>query len=139
MTRFLRLDRPSCAPHFDIVNRDTNCGPVFDLGVDLVGYDGSLFIKVSDVQEMARSVGMLSAEDAKLITDENKRLQKMLDKLPEQSEVLKSELDRVVSDFHSRLSDDSTVSDAKVEPKADAKNSGKPESNGQSDLLDLLK
>lgn len=138
MSRFFILDRPSCAPHFDLITRDTSPGQVFDLGVDLEGYDGSVFIKVSDIKEMARSLGMLSAEDAKLITDDNKRLKRMVDKLPEQSEVLKSELDRVVTNFHNSLSDVNSDADASGESETDDKDSGSSESDGQTDLLKLL-
>lgn len=138
------MNRPVAFPHFDIVNRDTSPGMVFDLGVDLVGYDGSVFIKVSDIQEMARSIGMLSAEDAATITNENKRLRAQLDRLPEQAKVLKDDLDRVVADFHSRLANpesaDSPVdSERKESPEEDGNSNREPELDGSSDLLDLLK
>lgn len=138
MTRFLILDRPSCAPHFDLINRDTAPGQVFDLGVDLEGYDGSVFIKVNDIKEMARSLGMLSAEDAKLITDENKRLQRMVDNLPEQAEVLKSELDRVVSAFHSSLSGGTIADSSENDSEDDGESSSGTKQNDEPDLLSLL-
>ena len=146
MSRFLRLEKPSCYPHFDITNRDTSAKDVFDLGVDLEFYSGSVFLKVSDVQEMARSIGMLSAEDAKLITDENKRLREQLERLPEQAQVLKDDLDRVVADFHARIADPDSVP---VEPESEESGEGstgtdkgdKPESGKESgsDILEILK
>lgn len=138
MTRFLIFDRPVAAPHFDLINRDTSPGPVFDLGVDLEGYDGSVFVKIDDIKEMARTLGMLSAEDAKLITDENKSLRAQLNNLPEQTEVLKGELDRVISNFHAGLvapNDDLVGDDI---PKDLTKVNGESELAGQGDLLNLL-
>lgn len=138
MTRFLRLDRPVATPYFDIVTRDTSARDVFDLGVDLEGYDGSIFIKATDIKEMARSLGMLSAEDAKLITDENKSLRAQLNKLPQQTEVLKSELDRVVSNFHAGLISSDDAPDNPSISEDDTKPDGKSELDGQGDLLDIL-
>lgn len=139
MSRFLRLERPVAAPYFDITTRDTTVRDVFDLGVDLEGYDGSVFIKVTDIQEMARTIGMLSAEDAKLITDENKRLQAMVDKLPAETEVLKNELDRVVSNFHNSLTSVGDSSNAENEPEEHKRDSEEPKQDDGPDLLDLLK
>lgn len=146
MSRFLRLERPSCYPHFDITTRDTSVRDVFDLGVDLEHYSGSVFLKVSDVQEMARSIGMLSAEDAQLITDENKRLREQLDRLPEQAQVLKDDLDRVVANFHDRIADPSSVpvepkSEESVKESAGTDKGDKPKSGKESgpDILSILK
>lgn len=135
MSRFLRLEKPSCYPHFDLVTRDTSVKDVFDLGVDLEGYSGSVFLKITDVQEMARSIGMLSAEDASIIIEENKSLRNQLDKLPKQTEVLKGELDRVISNFHAGL----VSPDDALELATGEKASGEPELDGQGDLLDVLR
>lgn len=138
MTRFQRLERPSCYPHFDIITRDTSAHDVFDLGIDLDGYSGSVFLKSSDIKEMGRSLGMLSAEDAQLIIEENKSLRSQLNKLPEQTEVLKGELDRVISNFHAGLANgDDDLADPNL-----SEDSGEvrvePELDGQGDLLDIL-
>lgn len=134
MSRFLRLEKPSCYPHFDLVTRDTSVKDVFDLGVDLEGYSGSVFLKITDVQEMARSIGMLSAEDASIIIEENKSLRNQLDNLPNQTEVLKGELDRVISNFHAGLVSPNDASELATGEEA----SGEPELDGQGDLLSIL-
>ena len=98
-SRFLLWDRPLAYPKFDIINRDTNPGPVFDLNIDLEGYDGSVYIKPEHIVEMARTLGMLTKESADKLRAENAELRRQINKLPRVQEELKVGLDDLVAKF----------------------------------------
>lgn len=66
--RFPLRDRPTSFPRRSLDG--TAGGPVFDLGVQLENYDGAVFVPLSWVKEMGRSIGMLAAEEADLLKEE---------------------------------------------------------------------
>lgn len=122
-SRYLLWDKPMAHPFFDIIHRDTSPGQVFDLNIDLDSYDGSVYIKVQDIVEMARSVGMMTKEEADKLREENKELRRQINKLPVVQEELKSGLDDLVAKFFARLNSIDSESDdnSDTEPQDDRK------------------
>lgn len=102
-SRFLVWPKPLAHPKFDLITRDTNPGPVFDLAVELDSYDGSVYIKVEHIVEMARSVGMLTVDEAAKLRAENKELRRQINKLPKAQEELKDGLDDLTAKFFASL------------------------------------
>lgn len=102
-SRFLLWDRPLAYPKFDLINRDTSPGPVFDLAVELDSYDGSVYIKPEHIIEMARTLGMLTKEEADKIRAENTELRRQINKLPVAQEELKRGLDDLTASFFASL------------------------------------
>lgn len=124
-SRFLLWDRPLAYPKFDIITRDTDPGPVFDLGVELDSYDGSLYIKPEHIVEMARTLGMMTKHDADKLREENKELRRQINKLPVVQEELKDGLDNLVAKFFASLNSvdpepDSNSSDATPDDRESA-------------------
>lgn len=104
MTRFPLLDGPRSYPHRDIVLSDTRQeNPVFDLGIDLDSYDGAVYIQVDHIKEMARSIGMLTKEEANELREENRRLKAQVDALPEKAQELTDGMADLVTKFRSDL------------------------------------
>lgn len=102
-SRFLVWPKPLAHPKFDLITRDTNPGPVFDLGVELDSYDGSVYIKVEHIVEMGRSVGMLTVDEAEKLRAENYELRRQINKLPKAQEELKDGLDDLTAKFFASL------------------------------------
>lgn len=61
--RFVLHDKPAAFPFSDIVT-GTSEGAVFDLSVDLEYYSGVAYVKAEHVKEMAKTLGMLTKEEA---------------------------------------------------------------------------
>lgn len=110
-SRYLLWDKPPAHPFFDIITRDTNPGKVFDLNIDLDSYDGSVYIKVQDIVEMGRTVGMLTKEEADKLRAENAELRRQINKLPVAQEELKRGLDDLTASFFASLNTLDSVSD----------------------------
>lgn len=102
-SRFLIWPKPLAYPYFDLITRDTSPGPVFDLAVELDSYDGSVYIKVEHIVEMARSVGMLTVDEAEKLRAENKELRRQINKLPKAQEELKDGLDDLTAKFFASI------------------------------------
>lgn len=103
MTRFVHLDKPLAYPFFDIVTRDTNAGGCFDLSVLLEDFTGSLYVRDGHIIEMARSIGMATAEETAILRQEVAELKAQIDRLPSAQEELKNGLANLVSKFHTDL------------------------------------
>ena len=101
--RYLLWDKPPAYPFFDIIHSDTNPGRVFDLSIDLEGYNGSIYIKVQDIVEMARTIGMLTVPEVERLRAENAELRRQINKLPAVQEELKSGLDDLTARFFVNL------------------------------------
>lgn len=120
MTRFMRWERPIAYPFFDIALRDTGAVPVFDMGVDLHDYNGSVYIREDHIIEMARSIGMATVEDVAEMRAYIAKLEAQINKLPTAQEELKVGLANLVSKFHSDLlADDSEPPVGNKEPESD--------------------
>lgn len=135
MTRFQLLDGPRRSPYRDVVLSDTRQdNPVFDLGVDLDDYDGAVYIQVDHVQEMARSIGMLTKEQADELIEENRRLKAQIDALPEKAQELTDGMANLVSKFRSDLIDiaDSVPNSASVEDVSE------PDGLDKDNILEFL-
>lgn len=102
-SRFLLWDKPMSYPKFDLVTRDTNPGPVFDLSVELESYDGSVYVKAEHIIEMARSLGMYTVQEAEQLQKENAELRRQINKLPKVQEELKNGLDDLTARFFASL------------------------------------
>ena len=111
-SRFLIWDRPLAYPKFDIITRDTDPGPVFDLGVELDSYDGSIYIKPEHIVEMGRTLGMMTKADADKLRAENEELKRQINSLPAAQEELKDGLDNLVSVFFNRIRNGDSVFDS---------------------------
>lgn len=101
-SRFLLWDSPVAYPHYDLILRDTT-GPVFDLGVDLDDYNGSVFLKADHVIEMARDLGMATTDEVQELLKEIQDLKNQIEILPVAQEELKDGLDSLVSNFYNHL------------------------------------
>lgn len=107
-SRFILRDRCVAYPYFDIHTQDSN-GPVFDLGVDLDSYDGSLYIRPEYIIDMGRTLGMATVDEVAEMRATIAALETKINKLPAAQEELKSGLDAVVASFYTALdSDDSS-------------------------------
>lgn len=106
-SRFLIRERCVAYPYFDIHNQDSQ-GPVFDLGVDLDSYDGTVYVRPEYVIDMARTLGMATVDEVATMRATIASLESKINKLPKAQEELKSGLDAVVASFYASLdSDDS--------------------------------
>ena len=121
-SRFLLWDNPRSYPNYDLVHRDTN-GPVFDLGVVLESYDGSVYIHQDDIIEMARTIGMATAAEVEALHDVIDELRRRLNRLPKAEEELRNGLDMAVSSFYRNLSTDESDlvsgSEESLEPESE--------------------
>lgn len=110
-SRFLLWEKPMSYPKFDLVSRDTNPGPVFDLSVELESYDGSVYIKAEHIIEMARTLGMYTVAEAEKLQKENAELRRQINKLPKVQEELKNGLDDLTARFFASLNTVDSESD----------------------------
>lgn len=78
MTRFRKVDKPETVPHYDIHDRDST-NPVWDMGVDLEGHSGAVYIKEHYIQEIARLTGMVPGDKYETLKKENELLKKRLE------------------------------------------------------------
>lgn len=61
--RFVLLSEPVAFPFTDVVS-GTPEGPVFDLSVDLEYFNGVVYVKAEHVEEMAKTLGMITKGEA---------------------------------------------------------------------------
>lgn len=109
-SRYLVWPKPLSYPFYDLINRDTTPGPVFDLNVELSDYNGSVYLSVNSVIEMARVLGMATTDEVAALNARIAELESQIGKLPQAQEELKNGLASLVSKFHTDLlTDDSVV------------------------------
>lgn len=101
--RFTRHERPIAHPRRDIVKKTAD-GPVFFL-VDLEHYTGAVYVQEQHIVEMARSIGMLTVEEAAKLYETIDTLKKERDALPSAVEELKNGVDSAVNRFYSGIGD----------------------------------
>lgn len=101
-SRFLIREAPIAFPRYDLINQDTR-GPVFDLNVDMDSYDGSVYIHIDHVIEMARSLGMATTVQVQQLYDYIDKLEGQINKLPLAQEDLKIGIDNLVGEFYARI------------------------------------
>lgn len=105
-SRFLVWDKPLAYPFYDLINRDTAPGPVFDLNVEMQDYNGRVYIATPHIIEMAQSLGMATIDEVAEMRAEIAELKKQINRLPNAQENLKSGIDSLVSEFLSDLRND---------------------------------
>jgi len=105
-SRFLVWDKPLAYPFYDLINRDTDPGPVFDLNIEMQDYTGRVYLALPTVIEMAQSLGMATIEEADAMRAEIAELKKQINRLPSAQENLKSGIDSLVSEFLADLRND---------------------------------
>jgi hypothetical protein len=116
-SRFLLWDKCHAGPFYDLIHQDTR-GPVFDLGIHLDSYDGSVYIHQDDIIEMARTLGMATTEEVENMQAVIDNLRAQVNRLPKAEEALRNGLDAAVNRFYSDLhSDESDVDDSPNEPE----------------------
>ncbi len=103
MTRFIHLDKPLAYPFFDVILRDTNAAPCFDLSVLLEDFTGSLYVRDEHIIEMARTLGMATTDEVAELLHEIAELKAQIERLPSAQEELSNGLANLVSKFHSDL------------------------------------
>jgi hypothetical protein len=86
----------------DLIHNDIS-GPVFDLGVDLEDRHGFAYIRVTDVEEMARVLGMATRDEVAALKLRIKELNAEVNNVPDEVEKLKDGLSVLVSDFLDRV------------------------------------
>lgn len=114
-SRFLIRERPTAYPHYDLILQDSQ-GPVFDLNVDCDSYDGHVYIRFEHIEEMARTLGMVTKEDAEALNQKIAELSEKIERLPKAQEELKSGLDDLTARFFDSINtaDDSDDSEPSV-------------------------
>lgn len=118
-SRFLLWEKPHAYPQYDLIHRDT-AGPVFDLAVQLEGYDGSVYIHQDDIVEMARTLGMATADEVENMQAVIDELRAQISRLPKAEEALRNGLDSAVTQFYSDLhSESSDVAPINEAPEPD--------------------
>lgn len=98
-------------PFRDLIWNKTD-GPFIDLKVDFPDpannyADGTAYLRVEDVVEMAHVLGMATLDEVTALKNENAELRARLNELPTKVESYKNELSRVTTEFLASL--DSTV------------------------------
>lgn len=118
-SRFILWDKPIAYPFFDLILRDTDPGPVFDLSVDLNDYNGSVYITAKHIIEMGTSIGMASIEEVARLNAHIESLEAQIGRLPTAQKDLKDGLASLVSKFHSDLLNDTLDIPPSVEEPAE--------------------
>jgi hypothetical protein len=93
-------------------------------------YDGSVYLHQDDVIEMARTLGMATAEEVNNMQEVIEKLREQVSRLPRAEEALRNGLDNAVSKFYSDLSSDNNDDADNVsgsEPFDSPANIGEPE------------
>lgn len=101
-SKFTLKEQPWGYQAADLIN-NTCDGPVFDLGVDLDDRQGIAFLRVTDVEEMARVLGMATREEVEDYKAVIALLEAQVKQLPHEVESLKDGLAGLVSDFLASL------------------------------------
>lgn len=101
-SRYVLKEAPWGYMASDIIHNDIS-GPVFDLGVDLDDRHGFAYIRVSDVEEMARVLGMATREEVQIMKRRIDELNAEVLNVPREVESLKDGLSVLVSDFLDRV------------------------------------
>lgn len=97
-SRFKLVERPFGYMPGDLVH-NTLDGPVFDLGIDIDDRMGYAFIRVSDIEDMARVLGMSSKEEVSELKKENAKLKAQIQEIPRKVGKLQDGLDELVNSF----------------------------------------
>lgn len=105
-SRFFLREKPDVYPGLDLIN-NTPDGPVIDLGVDLDSKLGVAYLRVTDVEEMARVLGYITREDAEALRNRIVELEAQVNRAPDLVEGFMHELRDTVDRFSGRLSADS--------------------------------
>ena len=101
-SRFIIRDKPVAYPFYDLCNQDSQ-GPVFDMNVQMDGYDGSVYIRTDHIIEMARSLGMATVEEVADMRDQIAELSRQVNRVPLAQEELKNGIDELVARFNSGI------------------------------------
>jgi len=110
-SRFTLHEKAYLYPFRDLIWNKSD-GPFIDLKVDFPDptnnyADGTAYLRVEDVVEMAHVLGMATLDEVTALKNENAELRARLNELPTKVESYKNELSRVTSEFLASL--DSTV------------------------------
>ena len=128
-SRFTLHEKADLFPFRDLIWAKTD-GPFFDLKVDFpdprnMFADGTAYLRVDDVVEMAHCLGMSTLEETEALKKEIATLKAQLEELPTKVENFKNGLATLSVEFIASLSDSSTCSVAEPEKlglaKADSK------------------
>lgn len=98
--RFVLHDKPPAYPFIEVVT-NTADGPVFDLSVDLEFYSGVVYLKAEHVEEMAKTLGMVTKEEADKLRAQITDLEEDTTRLPRNVERLISGINSSIVDFGS--------------------------------------
>lgn len=119
-SRYTLHEKAGLFPFRDLIWNKTD-GPFIDLKVDFPDpanfyADGTAYLRVEDVIEMAHVLGMSTREEVDALRKENEELKAKLLQLPTKVESFKNDLSRTTTDFLSSL--DATVTLALAHEKA---------------------
>lgn len=101
-SRYVLREAPWGYQSADLIHNDIS-GPVFDLGVDLDDRHGIAFIRVTDVEEMSRVLGMSTVEETQALKQRIKELEAEVRNVPNEVESLKDGLSSLVASFLDRV------------------------------------
>lgn len=123
-SRYTLHEKAPLYPFLDLIWRKPD-GPFIDLKVDFPDptnnyADGTAYLRVEDVIEMARVIGMATREDVEALRQENAELKAKLNQLPTKVEGYKDELHRITSDFVASIDSAVAMAVAYVEAKSDS-------------------
>jgi hypothetical protein len=129
-TRFRLLERPNRLNIFG-----TPDGPVFDLGIDLQYFTGPIQIEAYVIVEMARSIGMLTVEQAEALNKELAESKAKNEKAATLGSELTSGISALVDKFYADLGSVAIAGDVSVETESKA-DSGSVEPDHKLDETD---
>lgn len=130
--RFVLHEKPIAMPRRDIIKKTAD-GPVFDLGIILEHYTGAVYVQQLHIEEMAKSVGMLTKADAEHLYKVIENLQAENKKLVRNAEELRNGIDSAINRFYTDAGDAPVVPEKPIisEPKAAPRSEGNArQSNG---------
>jgi hypothetical protein len=134
-SRYVLKEAPWGYQSADLIHNDIS-GPVFDLGVDLDDRHGIAFIRVTDIEEMARVLGMATRDEVKVLKARIEDLNAEVLNVPREVESLKDGLSVLVSDFLNRVVPNGDSISVPVEKPTEDHEGESPLSNGDDESVD---
>ena len=124
-SRYTLHEKANLFPFKDLIWQKTD-GPFIDLKIDFPDptnfyADGTAFLRVEDVVEMAHVLGMATREEVEKLKQENEELKAKLLQLPTKVESFKNDLSRTTTEFLATLDSTVPLVVADVEAESNAK------------------
>lgn len=130
-SRFKMVERPFGYLPGDLIH-NTLDGPVFDLGIDLDDRMGYAFIRISDIEDMARVLGMATKEEVAGYKTTIAGLQQQVQRLPQEVGKLQNGLDDLLNGFSESISTFDPATDSLLDSLEDDSEELESDGDGKS-------